>query len=100
MPTFWPCTEDDLREILPRALSVDREDQRWRDDAMAIARCLVVQVNGVEQSQVVTYDMDEGFILRAKTDATGALVTDRNRGEVVMERLTGAITLGYRPNLT
>lgn len=94
MPVIpWVDYQGEIEEVMPRALSVDRDDPRWREDAAEVGSRLAILLDGAEQTNVITYDMDEGFLLRLKTDAAGKLVLNHERDDVETERVTGVVDL-------
>lgn len=78
----------------PAALSVDRDDPRFRPDVSIIGGSLVVRVDGAEQRHVITYDVAEGFVLRFANDAEGRFVVEGD--EAVTERIEGDVKVAWR----
>lgn len=86
---------------IPRALSVDRDDPRFDDEALRYASTLVIRLNGVEQHSVVTYDRDEGFVvvhvLRVyDVDAKGELILDPLTDRPLTETRHGVVEVTRR----
>lgn len=77
---------------VPHALSVDPSDPRY--SAVLVREWLgrvEVQVDGVEQRNVVTYDVPAGLVVRAELDPAGRLVLAGE--QVALERVSGNVTV-------
>ncbi|HEX7856103.1 MAG TPA: hypothetical protein VF503_20680 [Sphingobium sp.] len=61
-----------------------------------LGRRLIVAVDGVEQQQVASYDIEAGFIERAEVGVDGKIVVT-TLGNVSIERVQGAITVTLKP---
>ncbi|MDN4632303.1 hypothetical protein QCD71_12315 [Sphingomonas sp. PsM26] len=86
----------------PRAASVDLDDPRFDPDVQRPD--LLIFLDGVQQYNVTTYDMDDGFIVRVKVDAAGRFQLNEAGDEVATERVEGVVTAifgvsmpGHRP---
>lgn len=70
---------------IPRALSVSQLHRGYRDDAAVIGAQIVVRLDGVEQHEVIAYDMDQGRVSRMVGLGT-SLVAHHVKGVVTVER--------------
>jgi len=78
--------------VIPRAMSVDPTDPRYRVEAINFGPLLTIWLDGVEQRNVTTYDQDEGSIIRHVTDARGRPQLNPNApGELWTETIHGAV---------
>lgn len=78
---------------IPARYSVDQDDY----DPDLGAR-LLIKLNGAEQDRVVEYDAEAGWVDRVETDAAGEIVIDQFRGTVSIERMSGLVEVGLRPD--
>lgn len=72
------------------------DDPRF-DPNVGGARGVLVWLDGVEQKQVETYDMDEGFVIRAALTDAGDLQLTPARDEILRERVAGVVTVAWVP---
>ncbi|WP_397586666.1 hypothetical protein [Sphingobium fuliginis] len=78
-----------MTDTIPRRMSVDDETVDW-----SIAPHLSISVDGVEQQQVISYDIDAGLIVKFAMDGEGkAVVRDDER---VTEEVRGVVTVTMR----
>lgn len=75
---------------LPRALSVDPDDPRY-DSTFAKIGGVDVWLNGTLQQHVVTYDIDEGVIIKADLDDRGDLQLNEARDAILRVRCEGVV---------
>ena len=77
---------------LPRRGSVDLDDPGF-DPQLADVN---VWLDGIEQRDVITYDLDQGLIVRVRRDQAGRLVLNAERDEVERETLRGEVRVARR----
>lgn len=75
---------------LPRAGSTNPSDPRYNPRLGGLIP-IKVWLGGIEQKHVETYDIDEGFIVRAVPDEAGNLRVDGD--EFMRERVLGVVTV-------
>lgn len=79
---------------LPRAASTDRDDRRYNPSVGHPGLLINVWLDGVLQVDVDTYDMDEGFIMRAVLHEDGGIQAEPGRpGHILRERADGVVTV-------
>jgi hypothetical protein len=82
--------------VVPRQLSVRPDSPFYRDDIAVIGPMLDILLDGEVVSQVVTYDCDNGYIVRNKTDDAGRPMLNDRRDEVLTEVLHGGVSVRRR----
>lgn len=81
---------------IPRALSVDRDDPRFDDEALRYGSTLMIRLNGAEQHSVLTYDQDQGFVVVHEVDGNGELVLDPGTDNVRTVTRRGTVEVTRR----
>jgi len=81
---------------LPRAASSDPDDPRYAAWAAIRHARINVWLDGEPQFVVSTYDIDEGFVVRAVLTADGLAQIDPNDPELIwFERVEGVVTVAF-----
>lgn len=75
-------------EDIPRKLSVD--------DKHPISRHIDVFIDGVRQKGVISYDMDDGVLVRYVIDDSGYYVLNLERDEAERETIRGEVIVELR----
>jgi len=79
-----------VERVIPSRLSID--DLLTKED-LAFSSCLVVRLDGVEQQQVVAYDIEAGTVLRNKLALNGNVFKEGD--EIARETVTGVVTVEF-----
>ncbi len=97
---FEPMQEDleFTDEGCPRALSILPGHKCYRHDALDFGGDLTIMLDGVEQQDVVAYDIDAGRVSRYSRGEDRSLQIERLGDDgfagLVVEHLRGAVTVG------
>jgi hypothetical protein len=80
-------------------MSCDTSDPGYRAfiEAGGHGGKVVVYLDDVEQTECITADEEEGFVLRHVTDAAGDIVLNEARTETLKERATGKVRIEVQP---
>lgn len=61
-----------------------------------LAQRLIVNVDDVEQEQVISYDVEEGVVVRYLT-VGGEVVVNRDTGDLITEEVRGEVVVVLKP---
>jgi len=77
---------------IPTRYSVFDEDFDWD-----LGHRLIISLDGVEQEQVVAYDIEAGTVTRNKLNEAGEVYVDPVLEEVAKETVHGTVTVTLKP---
>jgi hypothetical protein len=84
-------------EGLPRALSVSERYKGYHRHAAVVGQNLIVRLDGVEQQDVIAYDIDAGIVTRYARNAGCNLrqvrLGEKAMDDFVIERHRGVVTV-------